>query len=56
MQREGIISVSGDVCVFSPNVRNVNTESSLELGLKRTLQEYYTTAGFFVWVSAVSGY
>jgi len=51
-----MLSVSGDVCVFSPHIRNVNTESSLGLGLKRTLQESYTKAGFFVWVSTVSGY
>ena len=56
MQRNGIISVSCDVCVSSPNIRNVNTESSFGLSLKRTLQESYTKAGFFVWVSTVSGY
>jgi len=57
MQRVSIISVSCNVCVSSPYIRNVNTESSSGLlGLKRTLQESYTKAGFFVWVSAVSGY
>jgi len=42
-----IYCVSCDVCVSSPNKRNVNTESSLGLSLKRTLQESYTKAGFW---------
>jgi len=56
MQRYGIINVTCDVCISSPNIRNVNTESSLGLSLKRTLQESYTKAGFFVCISVVFGY